>query len=256
MIYITGDTHGDFRRFSTTAFPEQSQMTKDDLVIICGDFGGVWDYKGESAHEEYWLDWLDNKPFTTCFVDGNHECFQRLYDMPVEHWNGGKVHKIRPTVIHLMRGQIFKFGGLKFFTFGGASSHDILDGILDVNDYPDKAMFDRVRREYTKAGKMFRIKNQSWWQLELPTNAEMIEGVNNLVKNGNSADYVVSHCLPSSVNAYISFGEYNTDKLNRYFQDLLDKGLEFKHWFSGHLHFNCKIDTKFSVLYEQIIRVV
>ena len=43
MIYITGDTHGDFRRFDGVCFPEQKQMTKDDYVIVCGDFGGIWD---------------------------------------------------------------------------------------------------------------------------------------------------------------------------------------------------------------------
>ena len=35
MIYITGDTHGDFSRFSVEAFPEQKNMTKDDYVTIC-----------------------------------------------------------------------------------------------------------------------------------------------------------------------------------------------------------------------------
>ena len=36
-IYITGDGHGDYRRFSMKRFPEQKEMTKDDCVIICGD---------------------------------------------------------------------------------------------------------------------------------------------------------------------------------------------------------------------------
>ena len=59
MIYITGDTHGDFRRFSTDIFPEQKEMTKDDFVIICGDFGGIWcqeDNKKAMRNENYWLD--------------------------------------------------------------------------------------------------------------------------------------------------------------------------------------------------------
>ena len=42
MIYVTGDCHADFTRFNTKIFPEQYEMTKDDYVIICGDFGGVW----------------------------------------------------------------------------------------------------------------------------------------------------------------------------------------------------------------------
>jgi len=47
MIFITGDTHGDFTRFSTDIFTEQKQMTKDDFVIVCGDFGLWHDTKQE-----------------------------------------------------------------------------------------------------------------------------------------------------------------------------------------------------------------
>lgn len=92
MIYITGDIHGDPTRFSKEAFPEQSKMTKEDYVIVCGDFGLVWDQM-ESRTEEYWLNWLQNKPFTTLFVDGNHENHDRLDAMPVSEWNtaGGRV---------------------------------------------------------------------------------------------------------------------------------------------------------------------
>ena len=64
-------------------------------------------------------------------VDGNHENFDRFNEFPVHHWHGGKIHYIRPHVIHLMRGQVFEIGGITFFTMGGASSHDIQDGILD-----------------------------------------------------------------------------------------------------------------------------
>ena len=33
MIYITGDCHQDFKRFSTRVFPEQKEMTKDDSLL-------------------------------------------------------------------------------------------------------------------------------------------------------------------------------------------------------------------------------
>ena len=89
MIYITGDCHADFRRFGVNIFPEQKDMTKADYVIICGDFGGVWMRHEESGAEKCWMDWLERKPFTTLFVDGNHENFDRLYNYPVEEWNGG-----------------------------------------------------------------------------------------------------------------------------------------------------------------------
>ncbi len=55
MIYATGDTHGNFQRFDPQYFPEQEEMGREDYVIICGDFGGIW---AGTPQEEYWLNWL------------------------------------------------------------------------------------------------------------------------------------------------------------------------------------------------------
>ena len=78
MVFITGDIHGNPQnRFSLENFPQQNELCKKDLVIILGDFGLVWDYKGENTYEKERLDWLEQKTFTTCFVDGNHENFDR-----------------------------------------------------------------------------------------------------------------------------------------------------------------------------------
>lgn len=100
MIYITGDCHGNFERFNPSIFPEQNEMTKNDFVIICGDFGGVWHRDEESKEETMVLDWLDSRPFTTLFVCGNHENFDRLYQYSVEKWHGGKIHKIMWKYAH------------------------------------------------------------------------------------------------------------------------------------------------------------
>ena len=54
-LYITGDTHGDFRRFLPERFPEQERLTKEHFVLICGDFGGVW--YGDSQDGEGWTSW-------------------------------------------------------------------------------------------------------------------------------------------------------------------------------------------------------
>lgn len=250
-IYITGDIHGDPTRLSTGIFPEQKEMTKDDFVIICGDFGLVWDYKGESRHERYWLKWLDDKPFTTLFVDGNHSNFDRLYQYPVIDFHGGKVHKISDSVYHLMRGEVFNLQGKKFFTFGGASSHDIRDGILDpVIDA------DKIRKWRNDYDKLFRINGVSWWQQELPSEEEMQNGLNNLKANDYKVDFVVSHCAPQTVASVFSYGLYEPDILTMYFNGLLDNGLEFDKWIFGHYHDNRQIMSKFIMLYEQIIRIV
>ena len=135
MIFVTGDTHGDFGKcFSSKNFPEQKEMTKDDYLIICGDFGGIWDTECESKSEKYWLDWFESRNYILLFVDGNHENYDRLYEYPEKIWHGGKVHEVRPHVLHLMRGQVFDIDEKKIFTFGGASSHDISGGILDADD--------------------------------------------------------------------------------------------------------------------------
>ena len=108
MIYITGDTHGliDFEKLLRFA-KKNKHLTKKDYIIICGDFGGVWD----KATLEEVLDKFSALPFTILFVDGNHENFDMLNAYPVEKWNSGKVHKIREDIIHLMRGQVFEIEG-------------------------------------------------------------------------------------------------------------------------------------------------
>ena len=103
-IFITGDTHGDFSRLLPAAFHEQRDLTKEDYLIICGDFGGVWD--GGDA-EQQWLDWLETRSFTTLFVSGNHENYDLLRNYPISQWHGGLVQAIRPSVLHLMRGQLY-----------------------------------------------------------------------------------------------------------------------------------------------------
>ena len=55
MIYATGDLHGNSLRFQPQYFPEQSEMTKDDYMIVCGDFGCVWNGdKSDDPHHGGW----------------------------------------------------------------------------------------------------------------------------------------------------------------------------------------------------------
>ena len=252
MIYITGDTHGDFRRFSNKNFPIQKELTKDDYVIICGDFGGVWDTE-ESECEKYNLDILENRKYTTLFVDGNHENFDRLYKYPVEEWHGGKVHKIRPSVIHLMRGQVYEIEGKKFFTFGGASSHDINGGILEPDD-PD---FKQKKKALNKGYKHYRINHVSWWKEELPTEEEMKYGLKNLAKHNNKVDYIITHCAPSSIQNDNWFVMLHKCAPQNAFTDYLDRiknTVEYKRWFFGHYHGTDKINKE-ELVYEKIIEL-
>ena len=245
MIFITGDCHQNFERFNASIFPEQNEMTKEDYVIICGDFGGVWSKDKESNEETMLMDWLDCKSYTTLFVDGNHENFDRLYKYPVEEWHGGKVHKIRPSVIHLMRGQIYNIDGISFFTFGGATSHDIDGGILEPDD-PD---FKKKRKELNKGILPYRINHISWWAQELPSEEEMEEGRRNLATHNNAVDFIVTHCCSSSTQALLSGGLYKPDMLTKYLEEIKQR-TKYKKWFFGHYHDNRNMNAEEILMYE------
>ena len=108
-IYITGDMHGDIKRFSDKTI---ASLGKDDYLIVCGDFGFVW---GCVQHdpvrvvlEKRQLDELEKLPFTILFVDGNHENFDRLEEeFPEVAMFGDLVHQLRSNVFHLQRGRVY-----------------------------------------------------------------------------------------------------------------------------------------------------
>ena len=197
MIYITGDCHGKYDRFSRKRFPQQKELTKEDYVIICGDFG-FWD---TSKEQKYWLDWLEQKRFTTLWVDGNHENFDLLESYPVENWegHGGHIQRLRPSVIHLMRGEVYRICEKTFFTFGGAESYDLPGGLLD-RDAPDFIFRKKAARKQNLA---FRINHESWWKQELPSEREIEYGRQTLAEYGNQVDYVITHCAPESIQRQI-----------------------------------------------------
>ncbi len=246
-IYITGDTHGDFRRFQPEVFYEQAALTKEDIALVCGDHGGVW--YGDRRDDEG-LDFLEQRPFTTAFVSGNHENYDALRTYPLEEWHGGTIRRIRPSVILLERGQIFDLDGRRFFTMGGASSHDIQDGILE----PDDPQFKRKQRQLDNSGALYRVNHRSWWKEELPSEEEYRTARASLDKAGWEVDYIVTHCCPSSVQDIFSGGLYKRDALTDFFDEVRQR-CRFRKWFFGHYHENMVIAENFIMLYEQIIRL-
>lgn len=247
MVFATGDCHGNFQRFSMRHFPGQEAMDRSDYIIICGDFG-FW---SDNPEEEYWLDWLEGKPFTILWVDGNHENFARLNELPVQKWHDGKVHFIRPHVIHLMRGQSYDIDGYIFFTMGGAQSHDIEDGILDP-DAPDfREMLQRLRNQDRQR---FRVLGRSWWPEEMPSDEEYLTALETLERAKWKVDYVITHCAPTSI-ARIMNRHYKPDTLTD-FLELINKKLDFHYWLLGHYHDNRNLTEKHILIWEQIVQII
>ena len=248
MVFATGDCHGNFERFKPKYFPEQARMTKQDIMICAGDFGGVW--FGDSRDDET-LDWLERLPFTLAFVCGNHENYDALERYPVVEWHGGKVHRIRPHVLHLMRGQIFELDGYRFFTMGGAKSHDIEDGILE----PDAPDFEqRLTMLQRKPRARYRVNHISWWAQELPSDEEYAEARRNLDAVGWQVDYIITHCCPSSIQDTFSGGLFQRDALTDFLDEVRER-CRFQYWFFGHYHENMVVEKEFVMLYNQIIRL-
>lgn len=223
-VFLTGDLHSDPRRFSRKAF---SDLTKDDLVIVLGDFGLMFE-ETESKTERYWLDWLESKPFTTLFPDGNHENFDRLNTLPVESRFGGRVHMLRPSVVHLMRGELYDLNSFKTFVFGGAPSHDMQGFATDeelARDYTagvlkkDDPNFKKKRDRLKKQKRNFRIEGVNWWRAEFPSDAEFAHGLDTLEKTNFHVDLVLTH---DALETYRK--QLNTDMphsaLNDYFEQV------------------------------------
>ena len=72
LIYITGDTHAEFDRLS----PSKLRFMKEgDTLIVCGDFGLIWD---DSKREQKIIRQLGKRKYNICFIDGTHENFSLL----------------------------------------------------------------------------------------------------------------------------------------------------------------------------------
>lgn len=220
-IFITGDTHGDYDIEKLKRLKKE-KLTKDDYLIVLGDWGCIWD---GGKRDEYWINWYNSKPYTTLFIDGNHENHVLLNEYPVEEWHGGKVHRIADSVYHLMRGEYYEIDGRTFFTFGGAKSHDI---------------------EY-------RVAWRSWWPGEMPSSDEMKHGLETLALHNNTVDYILTHDAPGFVCTKFN---YDIDLLNRYLDNLeTETGVQFKHWYFGHLHRDRDFSSVHTGVYNEIIEL-
>lgn len=243
MIFVTGDTHGEFSRLSVRQFPQGKTLCRDDYVIICGDFG----YWYEDKAEQYWMNWLQEQPFTILWVDGNHENFARLDKLEVTDWHGGKVHKLSDHIMHLMRGQIYDIDGLRVFTMGGAQSHD-QDVILT-----QKQATPELRYQLRRQRQLYRVEDETWWKEELPLEAEIQEARENLKRYDYQVDLVITHCAPESWQSQIN-AEYPKNHLTKFLEELYQK-LEYKQWYCGHYHVDYDLSKKDHVLYKYIAMV-
>ena len=270
MIFATGDTHAGFQRFSAEKFPRQKEMSRDDIILIAGDFGGIWgqtephplqperDRLKFLKNENYWLDWLQEKNCTFCYVLGNHENWNR-YDgdeFPAVDFYGGKARRIRENVYQLMSGYVFDFGGYTVYAFGGAKSHDTKDGILDRASFSSDEEFREAYKDWRRHKVYFRVKDFTWWEREsLPAEEEIRRGWENLERHGNAVSLVLTHCLPWSVQSALPMFHFREDEVTEYLEEV-SRRIGFDNWICGHYHQNMTVMSKYHIIYEKIIRIM
>jgi len=235
MIFVTGDLHGsnDIGKINPRSKFRRTykDLTKKDYLIICGDFGVIW-RAAPDDEEKRLLNYLTNEcPWTTLFIDGNHENFERLKQYKVSTWKGGKIQKITDSVYHLLRGEIFKIENKTFFTFGGGKSYD-----------------QDMRTPYV-----------SWWPDEIPNYEEFKNGFENLLKHKKTVDYFITHtCSREVMNLFIKkkvFYDIWEDSTFTTIGSLADFATIKKHWFFGHFHKDVQLDEKITCLYNKVIKL-
>ncbi len=221
MLYFTGDMHGDMQRLSKQ---KVKKLKSSDTLIVCGDFGFIWD---DSKQENKNLDKLSKLPFNICFVDGTHENFKLLSGYPVILWNGGAAHKIRNNIYHLMRGQLYDIDGKKIFTLGGGENPD-----LELKE--DEEIIDRP---------------------EVPSKDEMLAGVSAIEKAGYKVDYIVTHEPPAKIGDFLMLSEKESSTVTALgaFLDELSAQTEYKKWFFGSLHIDKHISASMASVFTEML---
>lgn len=239
MVWVTGDTHGwfDINKLSADLWPQGQKLRRSDLLVIVGDFGLIWE-EPPAFENRYFLDWLNRQPWTTLFLDGNHENHDLLDAMEVTYWRGGKVHRIPryDNIYHLMRGQVYDMGcdGV-WFVMGGGATQD----------------------------RSWRRPGLEWWEREMPSAEEYEEARRNLEARSWCVDYVFTHDCPyryklKAMKRWYNPGRMGHDELTDFLDevDLRLNARRLKMWYFGHYHDDLPIPGgRHALLYQQIVRL-
>ncbi|MBQ7579899.1 MAG: metallophosphoesterase [Clostridia bacterium] len=223
MLYVTGDTHGDFERFFQ---PGLKKLKKGDTLFICGDFGFIWN---NSSTERKMLKKLGSQKYNICFLDGTHENFELLRQYPLGTFHGGLARRICGNLYHLQRGQIYEFEDRSIFVMGGGESPDI-----DL-----------------------RYDKDTWSSDETPVRQELLDGAKRLQEREFKVDFILTHEPPTKIKGLLNLRESETvhiTGLSTYLEEL-SQSCEFKKWFFGSMHVDKFISATHIGVYKNIVNM-
>jgi predicted phosphodiesterase len=216
MIYVTGDTHGDLNRFKHTLLRGFRKIKKRDTLIICGDFGFIWD---GGKKEKQILKWLGKRRYDVVFVDGVHENFEQLEKYETEEWCGGKTRKISGKLRQLMRGEVFEIAGKRVLAFGGGEK-DADEPEISPKCNPSPEDFERA--------------------------------ICSLQKYNYELDYIVSYEPPTIITEFLALNKNVSENLS-YYLDEINQKTDYERWFFGRHHIDKIIPPKYFALFNNVV---
>ena len=216
MIYLTGDTHGDFQRIAH--FCARMHTKLSDIMIILGDaginFSGGW----RDLHKK---EFISKLPITLFCIHGNHE--QRPSTIPSyveKEWHGGIVYVEEqfPSILFAKDGEVYDLNGMRAIAIGGAYSIDW----------------------------MLRIPGRSWWLDEQPS-PEIRACVESMLDQMDwKVDVVLSHTVPlkyEPVEVFLpGIDQRRIDKSTEQWLDHIENRLHYGKWYAGHYHTMKRVD--------------
>ncbi len=217
MIWVTGDKHGQGDWFDEP-IPRKT-LKRGDLLIVCGDFGFVWD--GSQAEQKA-LKRLSRKKFTIAFLDGCHENFTLLARYPEQEWNGGKVRKIAENIFWLQRGESYQIDGKTFLVFGGGAAD--------------------VQRE----GEPFSPEAGA------VTEQQVNRVVQSIQKAGGAFDVILSHEAPRTIVPCLFDDVDVIDTIHDVLENIRTH-TRFHDWFFGCYHVDKVIPPSYHAVFHELV---
>jgi hypothetical protein len=216
MLYVTGDLHGDESRLRPF---RRGLVRHRHLLLVCGDFGFVWNGSEEEARTLRRLERLD---CTILFIEGTHDNLDLLGQYPEEEAYGGRVRRVAANLLWLQRGEIYDIDGTRVFALGGAQSPDTDDRTEGVN----------------------------WWRSELPDSAELAHAADTLAHAGH-VDVVITHQNPcAALGADSRSGALNPQTV--FLADMM-RSADYGHWYYGGDHVDRTISPRMTAVFEKVI---
>ena len=226
MIYLTGDTHGNFERLAH--FCARMHTDPSDIMIILGD-AGINFYGGWRDQKK--KEFISALPITLFCIHGNHE--QRPATIPSYteiEWHGGTVYVEEqfPSILFAKDGEVYDLNGLQAIAIGGAFSIDW----------------------------MYRIPGRSWWPDEQPSDEVRTHVEQKLDQLGWQIDIVLSHTVPLKYEPIEVFlpgiDQSKVDKATEEWLDSVEDRLHYVKWYAGHYH-TSKTQNNVRLLYDDFI---